>query len=66
MDASSPVAGPGSPLFRAADRHLPVDGLANARDLGGIPLLSGGTTPSGVFFISENLDQATDTGWEQP
>lgn len=49
----------------AADRALAVDGLANARDLGGIPRRTGEPTPSGVFFRSENLDQATPAGWEQ-
>jgi len=65
MAASPSVQPPGSPSFRAAERHLAVDGLTNARDLGGIPLRSGGTTPRGVFFRSENLDQATSAGWEQ-
>lgn len=49
----------------AAARFLAVDGLANARDLGGIPRGDGRTTPTGVFFRSENVDQATGTGWEQ-
>ncbi|MGY4858871.1 tyrosine-protein phosphatase [Cryobacterium sp. AP23] len=49
----------------AAERNLAVDGLANARDLGGIPRRTGTPTPFGVFYRSENLDQATETGWEQ-
>jgi protein-tyrosine phosphatase len=53
------------PPIPAADRALVVDGLANARDLGGIRLRDGGVTPTGVFFRSENLDQATETGWAQ-
>jgi protein tyrosine/serine phosphatase len=65
MDASSPVSPPSPPAFRTNDRHLAVDGLANARDLGAIPLRTGGKTARGVFFRSENLDQATATGWRQ-
>ena len=48
----------------AAARFLAVDGLANARDLGGIACGDGRTTPTGVFR-SENVDQVTETGWEQ-
>ncbi|KQO63786.1 tyrosine-protein phosphatase [Curtobacterium sp. Leaf261] len=44
-------------------RELLVDGLVNARDLGGLPLVRGGTTPRGVVFRSENLDRVTDAGW---
>lgn len=46
-------------------RALRVDGLVNARDLGGHPLVGGGVTPSGVFFRSENLDGVTTRGWEE-
>jgi protein tyrosine/serine phosphatase len=46
-------------------RVLEVDGLVNARDLGGLPLTCGGTTPRGVFFRSENLDAITPNGWRQ-
>jgi protein-tyrosine phosphatase len=60
MDDPSP-----SPPLTAAERFLAVDGLANARDLGGIPRGSRGSTPHGVFFRSESLDQTTPTGWEQ-
>ncbi|GCE77855.1 tyrosine-protein phosphatase [Cellulomonas biazotea] len=42
-----------------------VDGLVNARDLGGLPLLAGGTTPQGVFFRSENVDALTARGWDE-
>ncbi len=45
-------------------RSLPVDGLVNARDLGGLPLIAGGLTPSGVFFRSESLDAVTPKGWD--
>jgi hypothetical protein len=45
-------------------RELLVDGLVNARDLGGLPLLGGGTTPSGVVFRSENLDRVGPDGWD--
>lgn len=46
-------------------RALAVDGLVNARDLGGLPLVVGGTTPRGVFFRSENVDAVTARGWEE-
>jgi protein tyrosine/serine phosphatase len=45
-------------------RTLQVDGLVNARDLGGLPLITGGTTPRGVFFRSENVDEITPKGWD--
>lgn len=44
---------------------LSVDGLVNARDLGGLPLSRGGTTPLGVFFRSENVDAVTPRGWDE-
>ncbi len=46
-------------------RALAVDGLVNGRDLGGLPLVGGGTTPPGVFFRSENVDGVTARGWDQ-
>lgn len=45
-------------------RTLRVEGLVNARDLGGLPLLGGGTTPRGVFFRSESVDPVTPKGWD--
>jgi protein tyrosine/serine phosphatase len=47
------------------DRALRVDGLVNARDLGGLPLIGGGETPRGVFFRSENVDAVTSRGWDE-
>jgi protein-tyrosine phosphatase len=46
-------------------RTLAVDGLVNARDLGGLPRLDGGQTPYGVFYRSEIADRITTTGWDQ-
>jgi protein-tyrosine phosphatase len=46
------------------DRTVKLDGFANARDLGGLPLIDGGVTPSGVFIRSENPDLVTPEGWE--
>ncbi|GEN79646.1 tyrosine-protein phosphatase [Actinotalea fermentans] len=46
-------------------RALTVDGLVNARDLGGLPLTGGGTTPRGVFFRGENVDAVTTRGWDE-
>lgn len=45
-------------------RKLTVDGLVNARDLGGLPLIGGGVTPHGVFFRSEDVDAVTSRGWD--
>lgn len=52
-------------MVEVPDRTLHVDGLANARDLGGLRLNTGGSTPRGVFFRSENADQITPAGWQQ-
>ncbi|MFT2693564.1 tyrosine-protein phosphatase [Clavibacter zhangzhiyongii] len=49
----------------ASDRALPIDGLVNARDLGGIRLRSGGTTPTGVLARCEDAGLVTDAGWER-
>jgi len=46
-------------------RTLNVDGLVNARDLGGLRRVDGTTTPRGVFYRSENVDGVTPAGWEQ-
>lgn len=42
---------------------LAAEGLVNARDLGGLPTLDGGTTPAGRFFRSESVDRVTTDGW---
>jgi protein-tyrosine phosphatase len=52
-------------LDRDDRRALPVDGLYNARDLGGLRRLDGSRTPFGVFFRSENLSAVTPIGWQQ-
>lgn len=45
-------------------RVLSVEGLCNARDLGGLSRVDGGRTPYGMFFRSENLDSVTPAGWQ--
>ena len=45
-------------------RALQVDGLVNARDLGGLPRRNGLLTPRGVCFRSENVDWVTAAGWD--
>lgn len=45
-------------------RAITVDGLVNARDLGGLRRTDGSTTPRGVFFRSENVDWVTHAGWD--
>lgn len=49
----------------AFDRTVSVDGLCNARDLGGLPLRSGGHTPAGVFLRSECPSRVPPSGWER-
>ena len=44
-------------------RHVDVEGLFNVRDLGGLPLKRGGTTPTGAFLRSESPDLVTPAGW---
>jgi hypothetical protein len=46
-----------------AERALRIDGLANGRDLGGLPIIGGGRTPAGVFLRSERPDLLDDDGW---
>jgi protein-tyrosine phosphatase len=46
-------------------RTLRVDGLVNARDLGGLRRRDGTSTPRGVFYRSENVARVTPAGWEQ-
>lgn len=46
------------------DRRLVAEGLHNARDLGGLPLRNGGTTPSGRVFRSESVDVLGAAGWQ--
>ena len=50
---------------KARDRTLRIEGLRNARDLGGLRRRTGLTTPKGVFFRSENLDRIQPAGWDQ-
>ncbi|MGH2377815.1 MAG: tyrosine-protein phosphatase [Candidatus Limnocylindria bacterium] len=48
-----------SPLER---RHFDWEGCFNARDLGGLPLKSGGVTRHGVFVRGDTLCELTDDG----
>jgi len=43
---------------------LAVDGLANARDLGGLERNNGSLTPVGVFVRAEMLDRLGASGWD--
>lgn len=47
--------------------HPPLDvpGLANARDLGGLPRQDGSVTPHGVFIRSDAPDLVTPEGWDR-
>lgn len=44
-------------------RDLTIDGIANARDLGGLERVDGSRTPFGVFIRSERTDRVTPAGW---
>jgi protein-tyrosine phosphatase len=46
------------------DRTLHADGLFNGRDLGGLPLQGGGSTPTRRVFRSESVDRLTADGWQ--
>lgn len=46
-------------------RTLHIDGLVNARDLGGLRQRDGSVTPFGIFYRSENIDLIRPTGWQQ-
>jgi protein-tyrosine phosphatase len=46
-------------------QNFTVDGLVNARDLGGLRRQDGSLRPHGVFFRAENVDCATPAGWDQ-
>lgn len=52
-------------LYLMPDRTLKVEGLVNARDLGGLGRADGSVTPSGVFFRSEAIDRITTAGWDE-
>src|SRR5579871_4225089 len=54
-----------TPSPHAGARTLVVDGLTNARDLGGLRRRGGGQTPRGVFYRSESADLITPAGWDQ-
>lgn len=54
-----------TPRVGPSGRRLAVEGLHNARDLGGLALRGGGSTPGGVLFRSENLDPVTESGWQE-
>ncbi|KQQ67271.1 tyrosine-protein phosphatase [Microbacterium sp. Leaf320] len=47
--------------------HPPLDipGLANARDLGGLPRRDGSVTPHGVFVRSDAPDLVPSEGWDR-
>lgn len=44
---------------------LEIDGLANARDLGGLERSHGPSTPAGVLIRAEVLDRITEAGWNR-
>src|SRR6185295_17838171 len=44
-------------------RHLDWEGVFNARDLGGLPTVDGGTTRSGALVRSDSPIRLTEAGW---
>jgi protein-tyrosine phosphatase len=47
------------------DRHLDWEGIYNARDLGGLPLVAGGATRRGAIFRSDSLQELAAGGWAE-
>lgn len=47
------------------DRTVNIEGLVNARDLGGLKRRDGSLTPSKVFYRTESLEFVEGTGWDQ-
>lgn len=47
------------------NRTLNIDGLVNARDLGGLKRINGKQTPFSVFYRAENIDMIAPSGWDQ-
>ncbi len=54
-----------SPSLSNNNRTLNIDGLVNARDLGGLRRNDGTLTPYEVFYRSENIDLILPSGWDQ-
>lgn len=54
-----------SPASKHNNRALTIDGLVNARDLGGLRRIDGTLTPTGVFYRAENIDLILPSGWGQ-
>jgi len=46
-------------------RTIHIDGLVNARDLGGLRRRNGSLTPSGIFYRAESIDFIQPSGWQQ-
>ncbi|HEY3629501.1 MAG TPA: tyrosine-protein phosphatase [Jatrophihabitantaceae bacterium] len=51
-------------VHQRTGRTMQFDGLANARDLGGLRRADGALTPHGVFFRSDNVDRLSSGGWD--
>lgn len=47
------------------DRTINIEGLVNARDLGGLKRRDGSLTPSKVFYRTESLEFVAGDGWNQ-
>ncbi|WP_255410225.1 tyrosine-protein phosphatase [Amycolatopsis sp. CA-128772] len=46
-------------------RAVAWDGFHNTRDLGGLPVKTGGTTRRGAYYRAADLRFVTDAGWAQ-
>src|SRR5215218_8484034 len=51
------------PVAMIEDRHLPWDGCANVRDLGGLPAAGGRTVRRGAIVRADALDRLGPEGW---
>ena len=46
----------------SSDRHIPLDGITNLRDLGGFATADGGTTRWGSVYRADALHKLTGAG----
>lgn len=61
----TPLEDLGFRTVESVERDLAWDGCRNVRDLGGLPVGDGGTTPLGRVVRSDNPSRLTAVGWER-
>jgi protein-tyrosine phosphatase len=63
-DTLRDASGPAEPTAPPRSRWVPLVGVDNMRDLGGLPVSGGGTTRRGVLFRSSTLQAVTEADVE--